>query len=81
MSSRICVLTSVHKPFDGRIFHRECGTLARAGYQVTLIAPADFDQRDVDGVTVLGVHRPGGRLGRPLVWWWLYRHVIRLRPT
>ncbi len=80
MSLHICVLTSVHRPFDGRIFHRECRTLAQVGYRVTLIAPADFKRRERDGVTVLGVPRPSGRLGRPLVWWHLLRRVRSLRP-
>lgn len=80
MSLRICVLTSIHQPFDGRIFHRECKTLAQAGYQVTLIAPADFERQERDGITVLGVPRPASRYQRPLIWWRLYRLIRRLRP-
>ena len=80
MAARICVLTSVHRPFDGRIFHRECIALAQAGYSVTLVAPADFGKEQRDGVRVLGVPRPARRRQRPLTWWRLLRQVLRLRP-
>ena len=80
MHTRVCVLTSVHRPFDGRIFHRECKTLAQAGYQVTLIVPADLKQQHRDGITILGIPRPTSRIQRPLVWWRLFRLTRRLRP-
>jgi glycosyltransferase involved in cell wall biosynthesis len=79
-NTHICVITSVHRPFDGRVFYRQCKTLAQAGYQVTLIAPADFERQQRDGLTVLGVPRPTSRRQRPLVWWRLYRLVRRLHP-
>lgn len=80
MPIRVCVLTSVHQPFDGRIFYRECQALAHTGYQVTLIAPSDFERQEKDGVTVLGMPRSASRRQRPLVWWHLYRQVLYLRP-
>lgn len=33
-------LTVVHRPDDTRIYHRECRSLAQAGYRVSLVAPA-----------------------------------------
>jgi len=43
MARKICVLTSAHQPFDVRIFHKQCKSIARAGYEVTLIASIDKD--------------------------------------
>ena len=35
---RVCHVCSGHSEDDGRVFHRECLTLAEAGYEVHLIA-------------------------------------------
>lgn len=42
---RVVHITTVHHPFDTRIYHKECKSLQRAGYNVTLIAPADDEER------------------------------------
>lgn len=34
----ICIVTTVHDPFDTRIYHRQARSLAAAGYRVTLLA-------------------------------------------
>ena len=38
---RVCHLTSVHSSDDTRVFHKECVSLARGGYDVTLFAPGE----------------------------------------
>ncbi len=68
----VCHLTSVHRPFDTRVFHRECRTLAAAGYRVVLVcgnaAPEQAGERD--GVLVTAVPRPRGRWQRMLATTW-----------
>ncbi|MBV9268851.1 MAG: glycosyltransferase family 4 protein [Acidobacteriaceae bacterium] len=59
----ICFFTSVHYPFDFRIFHKECKSLAETGYAVTLVALHNRDET-VEGVRILGLRRPGSRMVR-----------------
>lgn len=63
---RVVHLTSAHGPFDVRIFHKECRSLARAGYEVIEIGNFEFNGT-VDGVTIRGLNRSGGRLQRGTV--------------
>ncbi len=41
MKQKVCVLTTVHSPFDMRIYHKEIHSLLKAGYQITLVAPTE----------------------------------------
>ena len=60
---KICHLTSVHPAFDTRIFHKEVKTLARAGYDVTLIVQHDKNEI-VDGIKIIALPKPKNRFER-----------------
>lgn len=60
---RVCHMTSVHHVDDTRVFHKECVSLAKAGYEVFLVAKGESFDRD--GVHVIGVGPPPpGRVKR-----------------
>ena len=60
---KIVHLSSVHPPYDVRIFHKECTSLVKAGYDVTLVVPGcDLSERN--GVKLRGVPIPKNRRER-----------------
>ena len=63
MPSRVCIITTVHPPFDTRIFHKQAKTLVKAGYDVTLIAQHSGDTV-VEGVRIKGLPKPRNRFTR-----------------
>ena len=75
---KICILTSVHPPFDVRIFHKEAKSLVKAGYDVTLIAQHDKEEI-VDEVKIINLQRPRNRIERMTkTVWSAYRKAIQL---
>lgn len=63
--TRVCHITSAHAPEDVRIFHKECVSLARAGYEVYLVQRGESYEKE--GVRLVGFGKPSSnRLGRML---------------
>ena len=60
---RIVHLTSAHPALDGRIFHKECRSLARAGYEVMQVGNYDLNGI-VDGVRLRGLGSSKDRFQR-----------------
>jgi len=80
MKSRVCILTTVHRPFDVRIFHKEARSLAQAGYEVHLLAPMDGQPGLVDGVHLEPLPPVRGRGQRmTILAWRAFWKALRLR--
>lgn len=77
-AKRIVMLANPgHRASDPRVFQKEARSLARAGFDVTLIVPHDKDET-VDGVKILAVprHPKGwGKLVRSP--WLVYRRALQ----
>lgn len=76
--SKICILTTVHSPFDIRIFNKEALTLRKAGYDVTLIAQHDRDEI-VDGIRIIALPKSSNRTQRMTrILWKTYRAARKI---
>ncbi len=63
---RVVHLTSAHSPLDVRIFHKECRSLARAGYEVIVLGNHVCNEI-VDSVKLQGLGMTHGRIQRMTV--------------
>lgn len=63
---KICHLTSVHPRLDTRIFLKECTSLARHGYQVSLVVADGKGDELRNAIQIVDVGASSGRLARIL---------------
>jgi len=74
---RVCILTSVHRPDDVRVFHRQARSLAEAGHQVTLLVHAPFARAERGGVHLVGLTPPAHRRQRLFTSWRFLRAALQ----
>ncbi|GGA64669.1 glycosyltransferase family protein [Ornithinibacillus halotolerans] len=67
---RVVHLTTVHHPYDPRIFHKECKSLANAGFDVTLIAQEADEPKNNSNVNHVPVKKYNSRLKRMTLGVW-----------
>jgi glycosyltransferase involved in cell wall biosynthesis len=78
-TAKVVHMTSVHSALDPRIFHKECRSLAHAGFHVTVIGPHTSDMI-ADKVHVRSIRRDNSRLIRMTrTVWRVYREARRQR--
>jgi glycosyltransferase involved in cell wall biosynthesis len=70
---KVCILTTVHPPFDARVFHKEAKSLAKA-HEVVLIAPDEKEtDREEDGVRIITIKKPKSKLLHPITMWRVFK--------
>ena len=70
---RICILTTVHPPFDTRVFHKVAKSLAKV-HEVVLIAPdEERADKEVDGVRIITIKKPKSKLLHPTTMWRVFK--------
>lgn len=78
MTASVTVISTGHQATDHRIFDKEARTLAGAGFDVALIAAHPAPERR-DGVEIVPLDWPGGRLDRFLLRPWRALRAARRR--
>ena len=64
---KVCHITSVHQRYDIRIFEKECKSLAKSGFDVSLVVNDDLPDEVVDKIKIYSTNfKPKNRLDRML---------------
>lgn len=68
LKNKVCHVTSAHSRYDVRIFHKECKSLAKHGFDVTLLVNDDLEDELVDGIKIISTHfKPKNRFERMII--------------
>ena len=65
MGKKVCHITSAHGRYDTRIFFKQCQSLAKNGYEVTLLVNDDKEDEVLEGVRITSTkYQPQNRIAR-----------------
>ena len=74
---KACILSSVRLATEHRMLRKEGGSLVRAGYEVSIIAPHPQDD-EISGISIKAVPKFTSRMSRMLrTPWHIYREAVR----
>ncbi|MFA5400918.1 MAG: glycosyltransferase family 4 protein [Dehalococcoidia bacterium] len=73
---KVCILTSVHSPFDHRIFFKQARCLQKAGYKLTIIAQHNGNEL-VDDIELVALPRARNRIQRITGTWRVFKLALR----
>ncbi|MCZ0703683.1 glycosyltransferase involved in cell wall biosynthesis [Natronobacillus azotifigens] len=67
-AKRVVHITTVHHPFDTRIYHKECMSLKEAGYEVYLVAPSISEGSTANNdINIIPIKKYKNRMLRMLI--------------
>ena len=70
---KVCIITTVHQPFDTRVFHKEAKSLAKV-HEVVLVAPdEERADKEVDGIRIITIKKPKSKLLHPVTMWRVFK--------
>ncbi|MEI6346748.1 MAG: glycosyltransferase family 4 protein [Bacteroidota bacterium] len=75
---KVCHISTVHNAFDDRIFHKECVSLAKAGFDITLIVKHDKNEV-VDGVKISALLNKSSRSYRIISQFIAFSKAIKVK--
>ena len=65
MKKKVCHITSAHRRYNVRIFLKQCKSLAKHGYDVTLLVSDEKENEEIDGVKIISTKfEPRNRIDR-----------------
>lgn len=74
---KVCMLTSTHKPFDIRVFHKESRSLAKF-HEVTIIAPDEKKwKKIIDNVRIIAVKKPESKILHLVTLWRVFKEGLK----
>ncbi|OIJ21755.1 glycosyl transferase [Anaerobacillus alkalidiazotrophicus] len=65
-TKKVVHITTVHHPLDPRIYYKECQTLQKVGYDVSLIVPLEYEMSDKSAVTIIPIKKYHNKFKRML---------------
>jgi glycosyltransferase involved in cell wall biosynthesis len=75
---KVCHISTVHNAFDDRIFHKECVSLAKAGFDITLIVKHDKNEV-VNGVKISALSKNSSRSYRIISQFIAFSKAIKVK--
>ena len=73
----VCMVTTVHDPFDDRIFHKEAKSLAKVHDVILIVPDEERTDKEVEGVGIITIKKPESKLLHPVTMWRVFKAGLK----